>query len=93
MEDDVDLLSMLIENIKKLSSCTLVDDNFSADDYLNIDFDVCTNKTCVMTDQEILDLLSTNEDCAEEEQVKEEQLEVDGMLQKHDDDLFLMISF
>lgn len=46
-----------------------------------------------MTDQEILDLLSANEDCAEEEQVKEEQLEVDGMLQKHDDDLFLMISF
>lgn len=64
---------MLAENVDELKSCGLVDDKFMVDDYLDIDFEVCTSETRAVTDQKNLGFVSGNNDCDEEEEEKDEK--------------------
>ena len=78
IEDEDDAFKMLAENINELKSRGLIDENLVVDDYIDIDFEVCTSKTHAMTDQEILDFVLSN-DCAEEEEEKDKESEVNDV--------------
>ena len=56
---------LLEENVSKLKSPGLVNENFAVDDDVNIDFQICTSETT--TDREILDSILIN-DCIEVEE-------------------------
>ena len=57
----------------ELKSRDLVDENVTADDYLDIDFQVTTSETSAMTDQEILDSILINDLTEEAEEETEEK--------------------
>ncbi|XP_012558604.2 tigger transposable element-derived protein 4-like [Hydra vulgaris] len=69
-----DPFELLEENVKELISRGLVEKDFAVEDYVNIDFDICTSKAIAITDREILDFILIN-DCAKlDEEIDEEQL-------------------
>ena len=63
---------MLEENVNELKSRVLVDGHLTVDDYINIDFEVCTSETSAITDRETLDSILIN-DYAEKEEETDEQ--------------------
>ena len=67
---------MLEENVNELKSRVLVDGHLTADDYINIDFEVCTSETSAITDREILDSILINDYAEKEEETDEESNDV-----------------
>ena len=63
---------MLAENVNELKLRGLIDENLVVDDYVDIDFDVCSSETHAMTDQEILDSVLYSNSAEEEEDKGEE---------------------
>ena len=63
---------MLEDNVNELKSRGSVDIDLTVDDYINIDFEVCTILKRVATDREILDFILIN-DYAEEEEGTDEK--------------------
>ncbi|XP_065651003.1 tigger transposable element-derived protein 4-like [Hydra vulgaris] len=55
---------LLEENVKELRSRGLVEKDFAVEDYVKIDFDICTSEAIAITDREILDSILIN-DCTE----------------------------
>ena len=45
-----DPFKLLKENVNELGSFGLVDEDFAVDDYINIDFEICTSKTIAILD-------------------------------------------
>ncbi|XP_065650421.1 uncharacterized protein LOC136078571 [Hydra vulgaris] len=67
-----DPFELLEENVKELRSRGLVEKDFAVEDYVNIDFDICSSKAIAITDQEILNSILNN-DCAEvDEEIDED---------------------
>nr|XP_047126065.1 uncharacterized protein LOC124807767 [Hydra vulgaris] len=67
-----DPFESLEENVKELISCGLVEKDFAVEDYVNIDFDICTSEAIAITDREILDSILIN-NCAEvDEEIDED---------------------
>ena len=58
-EDDA--FKLVQENFNELKSRGLVDGDLTIDDYVNIDFEVCTSETSAITDREILDSILIND--------------------------------
>ena len=54
INDEDDSFKLLQENVNELKSRGLVDGYLTVDDYINIDFEVCTSETSAITDREIL---------------------------------------
>ena len=50
-----------------------MDDNFVVDDYVDVDFPVCTNETSAMTDKEIVAAVSGIEDDVDGEDEEDEE--------------------
>ena len=69
--DEDDLFKSLDENVSELKSRGLVDGNLTVDDYVNIDFEVCTIETSSITDRVILDSILINDYAEEEEETDE----------------------
>ena len=72
INEEDDPLKLLQQNADELKSRDLVDENLTVDDYVDIDFQVTTSETSVMTDQEILDSILINDLAEEEEETEEE---------------------
>ena len=72
INDEDDPFKLLGENVNEFKSRGLVDGDLTGDDYVNIDFEVCTSETSAITDGEILDSVLIN-DYAEEEEETDEQ--------------------
>ena len=72
INDEDDPFKLLEENVSKPKSCGLVDGDLTRDDYVNIDFEVCTSETSAITDREILDSILINDYAEEEEETDEE---------------------
>ena len=73
INEEDDPLKLLQQNVDELKSRHLVDENLTADDYVDIDFQVTTSETSAMTDQEILDSIFINDLAEEEEEETEEE--------------------
>ena len=69
--DEDDLFKSLDESVSELKSRGLVDGNLTVDDYVNIDFEVCTIETSSITDRVILDSILINDYAEEEEETDE----------------------
>ena len=67
---------LLEENVNDLILRGLVDGDLTVDDYVNIDFEVCTNETNAMTDREIADSISINDYAEAKEETDEESNDV-----------------
>ena len=63
---------LLEENVNELKSRGLVEGDLTVDNYVNIDFEVCTSETSAITDREILDSILINDYAEEEEETGEE---------------------
>ena len=67
---------MLEENVNELKSGGLIDGDLTVDDYLNIDFEICTSETNAITDREILDSILIKDYTEEEEEIDKEPNDV-----------------
>ena len=54
VNDEDDSFKLLQDSVNELKSRGLVDGYLTVDDYVNIDFEVCTSETSAITDREIL---------------------------------------
>ena len=54
INDEDDSFKLLQDSVNELKSRGLVDGYLTVDDYVNIDFEVCTSETSAITDREIL---------------------------------------
>ena len=70
--DEDNPFKLLEEHFNELQSRALVDGDLTVDDYVNIDFEVCTSETSIITDREILDSTLNNEYGEEEEDTDQE---------------------
>ena len=61
INDEDDSFKLLQDSVNELKSRGLVDGYLTVDDYVNIDFEVCTSETSVITDREILDSILIND--------------------------------
>ena len=50
INDEDDPFKLLEENVKELKLSCLVDEDFTVNDYVNIDFEVCTSETSAITE-------------------------------------------
>ena len=73
IEDEDDPFKLLAENVVELILRGVVDDNFVVDDYVDVDFHVCTNETSTMTDKEIVAAVSGIEDRVDGEDEEDEE--------------------
>ena len=76
INDEDDPLTLLEENVNELKSRGLVDGDPTVDDYINIDFEVCTSETSAITDREILDSILINDYAEKEEETDKESNDV-----------------
>ena len=76
INDENDPFELLEENVNELKSRGLVDGDFIVDDYLNIDFEVCTSEKSAITDREILDSILINDYAGEEEEPDDESNDI-----------------
>ena len=60
INDEDDPFKLLEENVNELKSRGLVAGALTADDYINIDFEVCISETSAITDRKILDSILIN---------------------------------
>ncbi|XP_065674171.1 tigger transposable element-derived protein 4-like [Hydra vulgaris] len=67
-----DPFELLEENVKELRSRGLVENDFAVEDYVIIDFDICTSKAIAITDREILDSILINDCTVVDEEIDED---------------------
>ena len=66
----------MLEEVNELKSRGLVDGDLTVDDYINIDFEVCTSETSAVTDRWILDSILINDYAEDEEETDEDSNDV-----------------
>ena len=76
INDEDDPFKLLEENVDELKSRDLVDEDLTVDDYINIDFEVCTSETSAITDREIPDSILINHYAEDKVKTDEESNDV-----------------
>ena len=80
INDEDDPFKSLAESIGVLKNRGLVDETFDVDDFVDIDFEISTSKTTVLTDEEIIESIRDDDKCAVEEEVEnDEEIEVNDV--------------
>ena len=85
INDEDDPFKSLAENINELKKRGLADDRFDADEFIDIDSEISTNNTTILTDEEIVESIvnDTDGERVEEEDENDKEIEVNDVpLQK-----------
>ena len=77
INDEDDPFKLLAENINELKKRGLADDRFDADEFIDIDLEISTNNTTILTDEEIVESIvnDTDGESVEEEDENDEEIE------------------